>query len=226
MFSAYDAKSGKKLWSIDLKTGILAPAMTYEIDGEQYVALLAGWGGAGGLCGVQRSEHGALEIPDQPGPPLRLQARRHAGGRRRSRRKARRRASRRRRPADAATGREGLRRSFTATARSVMASSRSRKAKCPTCGWCRTEIWSQYDAIVLDGALADDGMASFKDMLSKDDVGGDQGLHPRSSRMPPGTRRIRRRRPSLLAARCGKKPRILESLGRRAGTPPEAAGEC
>ena len=28
----------------------------------------------------------------------------------------------------------------------------------------------QYDAIVLDGALADAGMASFKDMLTKDDV--------------------------------------------------------
>jgi len=32
------------------------------------------------------------------------------------------------------------------------------------------EIWSQYDDIVLGGALADGGMASFKDVLSKDDV--------------------------------------------------------
>jgi alcohol dehydrogenase (cytochrome c)/quinohemoprotein ethanol dehydrogenase len=32
------------------------------------------------------------------------------------------------------------------------------------------EIWGQYDAIVLDGALADGGMASFKDLLTKDDV--------------------------------------------------------
>ena len=27
IFNAYDAKTGKKLWSIDLKTGILAPAI-------------------------------------------------------------------------------------------------------------------------------------------------------------------------------------------------------
>ena len=32
------------------------------------------------------------------------------------------------------------------------------------------EIWSQYDDIVLGGALSDAGMASFKDILKKDDV--------------------------------------------------------
>jgi mono/diheme cytochrome c family protein len=31
-------------------------------------------------------------------------------------------------------------------------------------------IWGQYDAIVLDGALAGAGMASFKDLLTKQDV--------------------------------------------------------
>ena len=33
-----------------------------------------------------------------------------------------------------------------------------------------SEIWSQYDNIVLNGALQDGGMASFKDVLSKGDV--------------------------------------------------------
>jgi mono/diheme cytochrome c family protein len=32
------------------------------------------------------------------------------------------------------------------------------------------EIWGQYDNIVLGGALADGGMASFKDVLTKKDV--------------------------------------------------------
>ncbi|MGE5565066.1 MAG: PQQ-dependent dehydrogenase, methanol/ethanol family [Parcubacteria group bacterium] len=45
-FAAYDAANGKKLWSYKTQTGVVAPAMTYEIDGEQYVALEAGWGGA------------------------------------------------------------------------------------------------------------------------------------------------------------------------------------
>ncbi|MDO9337514.1 MAG: PQQ-dependent dehydrogenase, methanol/ethanol family [Caulobacter sp.] len=44
-FAAYDAGSGKKLWGFDTQTGVVAPSMTYEIDGEQYVALMAGYGG-------------------------------------------------------------------------------------------------------------------------------------------------------------------------------------
>jgi quinohemoprotein ethanol dehydrogenase len=43
--AAYDAATGKKVWSFDTQSGIVAPPMTYEIDGEQYVAIMAGWGG-------------------------------------------------------------------------------------------------------------------------------------------------------------------------------------
>ena len=43
--AAYDAATGKKVWSFDAQTGIVAPPMSYEIDGEQYVAIMAGWGG-------------------------------------------------------------------------------------------------------------------------------------------------------------------------------------
>jgi len=44
-FVAYSAKDGKELWSFFAQTGIIAPPITYTIDGEQYVAVLAGWGG-------------------------------------------------------------------------------------------------------------------------------------------------------------------------------------
>jgi len=43
-FSAFDAKTGRKLWSTDPQTGVVAGAVSYEIDGEQYVAQLAGYG--------------------------------------------------------------------------------------------------------------------------------------------------------------------------------------
>jgi PQQ-dependent dehydrogenase (methanol/ethanol family) len=45
-FVAYSADEGKRLWDFPAQTGIVAPAMTYEIDGEQYVSLSVGWGGA------------------------------------------------------------------------------------------------------------------------------------------------------------------------------------
>ncbi len=45
-FNAYAAKDGRKLWSFAAQTGVVAPPITYTVDGEQYVAVLAGWGGA------------------------------------------------------------------------------------------------------------------------------------------------------------------------------------
>lgn len=45
-FAAYNAGSGEKLWSFAAQTGIVAPPITYTVGGEQYVAVLAGWGGA------------------------------------------------------------------------------------------------------------------------------------------------------------------------------------
>jgi quinohemoprotein ethanol dehydrogenase len=49
-FSAYDAADGNKLWSFAAQTGIVAPPITYTVSGEQYVAVLAGWGGAYALA--------------------------------------------------------------------------------------------------------------------------------------------------------------------------------
>ena len=45
-FIAYNATTGEKLWSAYAGTGIVAPPMTYAIDGKQYVSVMAGWGGA------------------------------------------------------------------------------------------------------------------------------------------------------------------------------------
>jgi quinohemoprotein ethanol dehydrogenase len=42
----YDASTGRELKRIETGTGIIAAPVTYEIDGEQYVAVMAGYGGA------------------------------------------------------------------------------------------------------------------------------------------------------------------------------------
>jgi quinohemoprotein ethanol dehydrogenase len=44
-FEAYRADTGEKLWSFMAQTGVMAGPMTYTVNGEQYVAVLAGWGG-------------------------------------------------------------------------------------------------------------------------------------------------------------------------------------
>jgi quinohemoprotein ethanol dehydrogenase len=48
-FNAYTADSGKKLWSFDAQTGVLAAPITYEAAGHQYVTVLSGIGGIVGL---------------------------------------------------------------------------------------------------------------------------------------------------------------------------------
>lgn len=44
-FEAYRADNGQKLWSFPAQTGVMAGPVTYTSGGEQYVAVLAGWGG-------------------------------------------------------------------------------------------------------------------------------------------------------------------------------------
>jgi quinohemoprotein ethanol dehydrogenase len=44
---AYDAANGKQLWSYPTGNGVIAAPMTYELNGEQYVALMVGSGGGG-----------------------------------------------------------------------------------------------------------------------------------------------------------------------------------
>jgi len=48
---AYRADNGQKLWSADAQSGVVAAPMTYTVNGEQYVAVLAGWGGVFPLAG-------------------------------------------------------------------------------------------------------------------------------------------------------------------------------
>ena len=48
---AYDTKDGKLVWSKNVYIGIMAPPVTYMIDGEQYISILAGDGGASNFLG-------------------------------------------------------------------------------------------------------------------------------------------------------------------------------
>ena len=43
---AYRATDGKLLWESPAGTGVMAAPITYLVDGEQYVTVMAGWGGA------------------------------------------------------------------------------------------------------------------------------------------------------------------------------------
>ncbi|MFZ3217136.1 MAG: PQQ-dependent dehydrogenase, methanol/ethanol family [Candidatus Acidiferrales bacterium] len=44
-FEAYLANTGATVWSYPIQTGAMAGPVSYTVNGEQYVAVLAGWGG-------------------------------------------------------------------------------------------------------------------------------------------------------------------------------------
>ncbi|ADE85402.1 quinoprotein ethanol dehydrogenase-2 [Rhodobacter capsulatus SB 1003] len=50
-FMALDAETGEKLWSFQTGSGIVGQPITWEQDGEQYVSIISGWGGAVPLWG-------------------------------------------------------------------------------------------------------------------------------------------------------------------------------
>ncbi|WP_290873606.1 PQQ-dependent methanol/ethanol family dehydrogenase [Aquabacterium sp.] len=48
---AADAKTGKELWKFQTGSGVVAPPVTWNEGGEQYIAVVSGWGGAVPLWG-------------------------------------------------------------------------------------------------------------------------------------------------------------------------------
>lgn len=60
---AFDAKTGKELWKYNTGSGITGSPITWEQDGEQWVAVVSGWGGAVPLWGgeVAKSHAGITQ---------------------------------------------------------------------------------------------------------------------------------------------------------------------
>jgi len=169
IFAAYDSKTGKKLWSIDAKTGIVAPAITYTVDGEQYVAVAAGWGGSGGLGATGDTQTALQKYGNNQGRIFAFKL----GGKQQIAALPSETPQNLPKPPDekidTATAAKGfdLFHRHCAVCHGVLLLS---SGEVPDLRSVRPEIWGQYDDIVLGGALADAGMASFKDLLNKDDV--------------------------------------------------------
>jgi quinohemoprotein ethanol dehydrogenase len=80
---AYKAASGEKVWETSVGSGVIAPPVTYLVDGKQYLSLAVGWGGAGGLDS-KNTDHvypgiiytfaigGTMSTPEFPEMPVKV----------------------------------------------------------------------------------------------------------------------------------------------------------
>jgi PQQ-dependent dehydrogenase (methanol/ethanol family) len=55
-FEAYSADKGTQLWSFQTHRGVLAGPITYRVNGAQYVAVMAGYGGSMGMASASDFE--------------------------------------------------------------------------------------------------------------------------------------------------------------------------
>jgi alcohol dehydrogenase (cytochrome c) len=62
---AIDSDSMEELWSFSTNTSINAPPISFEVDGKQYVAILAGQGGAWPLWFISATPDLAKMEPGQ-----------------------------------------------------------------------------------------------------------------------------------------------------------------
>ncbi|UJJ32265.1 PQQ-dependent methanol/ethanol family dehydrogenase [Halopseudomonas maritima] len=53
---AFDSRNGEKLWQFNTGSGVIGSPVTWEMDGEQYVSVMSGWGGAVPLWGGHVAE--------------------------------------------------------------------------------------------------------------------------------------------------------------------------
>jgi mono/diheme cytochrome c family protein len=166
LFRAWKADTGEELWKIDAKTGIIAPPVTYSIGGDQYIAVLAGWGGVGLTLVPEAanaiSKYGndgkifafriggqkTIEAQETPRPPMQKPPEEKLN------------------PAQVAKGDAtyhrycGVCHGFFGMASGVV----------PDLRYSSLEVLGRYKEIVLDGELKANGMASFADHLKEDDV--------------------------------------------------------
>jgi quinohemoprotein ethanol dehydrogenase len=160
-FGVYRASNGEKLWSMPIGTGAVAGPMTYSVDGEQYIAVSAGWAGSliiigGGLTAIHDATTrmlvfklgGKATLPVTapraiPAPPPQT--------------------------ASAETVAKGEV-AYNKTCRICHGGNLISGGMTPDLRFMSAATHQQFEAVVLGGARADRGMASFADVVSVDDV--------------------------------------------------------
>ncbi|HRE59649.1 MAG TPA: PQQ-dependent dehydrogenase, methanol/ethanol family [Micropepsaceae bacterium] len=167
IFAAYNSTSGEQLWKIDLTTGILAPSVTYTVDGEQYVAVVAGWGGVG-LTNLRDPNMAAIKYGTNQGRIFAFKL-----GGRQSVEPIAAEARGMEAPPEGVPDPGMVDQGFRLYNRNCLVCHgffAESTGVIPDLRMSDRGVWDSWDAIVLEGALSANGMASFADVLKPEDV--------------------------------------------------------
>jgi len=164
ILAAYRATDGKQVWQFDAGTGIMAPPITYSVDGVQYVSVMAGWGGPAALFnapnqGKTKPGYGRM-LTFALGGKATLTPR-----------------------AFARTGRPSPAITMNASPEMIHDGQLLYAANCTSCHglnvvagplpdlrYSTRQVHEQFEAIVLGGARATLGMPPFKELLKPEQV--------------------------------------------------------
>ena len=160
-FAAFDARTGQVLWEYPTQSAPVAGGITYSLEGVQYIAINAGWGG--GAAQIEQSA--GIELPRAP---ARLLVFRLGGDRQL--------------PPLAATAAIPPPPPLRASEAQVAQGAQLFAETCAVCHGQRAmggvkdlrhmtaETHGKFNDIVLRGIYLDKGMASFADLLSQPQV--------------------------------------------------------
>ncbi|HVT35730.1 MAG TPA: PQQ-dependent dehydrogenase, methanol/ethanol family [Nevskiaceae bacterium] len=163
---AYKASTGEQLAAIDIGTSIMAAPMTYELDGEQYVAVMAGFGGAlggthpEGTAAYRYGNAGRIVVVHLNGGAVP-----HPAELKRETKFARPPAERSASAMTIAQGGELFARHCNRCHKNNAAS-----GTVPDLRRINAQTYADFDQIVLGGIRAEKGMGSFKGILTPSDV--------------------------------------------------------
>ncbi len=163
---AYDAETGERVWSHGLVGGPGAAPMTYEVDGEQYLSILSGWGSTIAMVygvvfedavGPETGRVITFKLGGQGELPKPLET-----GIARS-------------PKSQPLGDEALQakglRLFAANCQWCHGAFAISSGVLPDLRWSAiTSTEASWDAVLRDGALSANGMVSFGDRLDKEET--------------------------------------------------------